>query len=146
MKFTLTSNVAMAMIVLVVAEQIYDKFITSPKSTMSKNPTHVLYNKDGNDASKKQYWNHHYMDGNLDGVITTGEAQREHDFTWIAMDKTRPIYELLNSCSQEDKDLIYGLTYSVAVQAVKLNSSEKKYLLNLDLISRVNNLNSRFSS
>lgn len=134
----------MLVLVLVASERIYDKYISST-SSMTNNQVNVLYSKNGTDNSKKNYWDHHYMDGNLDGVITVGELQRQKEFTWFKMKETKPIYNLLNECSKEDKELIYGLTFAVASKAVNLSSSEKKELLNLDLISRVNVLNKRFN-
>ena len=144
-KITLTSNLAMLVLTLVAAERFYDKFVVLPETKTPSNPVYVLYSVNGDENTKKEYWDRHYMDGNLDGFITSGEAQRDHDFTWVTMSKTRPIYDLLKTCSSEEKELIYGLTYPVAVQAVKLSKTEKEKLLKLDLISRVNNLNSRFN-
>lgn len=119
------------------ATVISDKFFTEDTLSYKHDNSIVMENKNDN----VEYQKFRHLDGNLDGFITKKDIENADKF------RGKPeAYEFAESLSSLDKRLVFGLTYDVAVQAVKnLNDVEKQALLKLDIPNRVNLMNSRFA-
>ena len=97
----------------------------------------VLHDREGS----TEYYKFHHLDGNLDGVITKLEIENVEKFS-----ATLDAYDFAESLNTLDKRLVYGLSFTIAKQAVEqLNETEKLALLQINLPERVNLINSRFA-
>lgn len=116
---------------------INDKFFTKDTLSYKHDDSIVIENKNDN----VEYQKFRHLDGNLDGFITKKDIENADKFR-----ATPEAYKFAESLKPLDKRVVNGLTYKVAVQAVKnLNDVEKQALLKLDIPDRVNLMNSRFA-
>lgn len=116
---------------------ISKKFFSNDTLSYKHDDSIVMENKNDN----VEYQKFRHLDGNLDGIITKKDIENADKF------RGKPeAYEFAEGLNSLDKRLVFGLTYDIAVQAVKnLNDVEKQALLKLDIPNRVNLMNSRFA-
>lgn len=116
---------------------IAQKFFSHDTLSYKYDTSIVIQDKNGN----AEYQKFRHLDGNLDGFITKRDIENADKF------RGKPeAYTFAEGLNTLDKRLVYGLTYEVAVKAVKqLNDVEKQALLKLDLPDRINLMNTRFA-
>lgn len=135
MSLKLAPSAVLAISLVFTGNMLYQKFYVSAKNADPQGSHSIVYQK-----GDSRYDDLVYADGNFDGFITNKELQVATNF-----DTEGDVYAFIRKLNPQERKLLNGLTVKVAVMAYQaLTPQEKKNLLKLDEVERINLINSRF--